>query len=174
VFNDSIFDVVQIQLFSKLPYQSFHLTDPSKIVVDIFGATSNTNWIDQLSNLKAVKKVNYEQISDDIFRVYISLQHTQHWGHQIYYSGNNLIVKIFSNSFTFIFVRSGSKNSFDANYLINYFKVFLNKIIFHSEIKNLFMICLSVYLLIQICFEFIKFCIIHGRIFFTNCYFISK
>jgi N-acetylmuramoyl-L-alanine amidase len=94
VFNDSIFDVVQIQLFSKLPYQSFHLTDPSKIVVDIFGATSNTNWIDQLSNLKEVKKVNYEQIADDIFRVYISLQHQQHWGHQIYYSGNNLIIKI--------------------------------------------------------------------------------
>ncbi len=94
VFHDSIFDVVQIQLFSKLPYQSFHLTDPSKIVVDIFGATSNTNWIDQLSNLKEVKKVTYEQIADDIFRVYISLQHTQHWGHQIYYSGNNLIIKI--------------------------------------------------------------------------------
>ena len=94
VFNDSTFDIVQIQLFSKLPYQSFHLTDPSKIVVDIFGATSNTNWIDQLSNLKEVKKVNYEQIADDIFRVYISLNHQQHWGHQIYYSGNNLIVKI--------------------------------------------------------------------------------
>jgi N-acetylmuramoyl-L-alanine amidase len=94
VFNDSIFDVVQIQLFSKLAYQSFHLTDPSKIVVDIFGATSNTNWIDQLSNLKEVKKVTYEQIADDIFRVYISLNHQQHWGHQIYYSGNNLIVKI--------------------------------------------------------------------------------
>lgn len=94
VFNDSTFDVVQIQLFSKLPYQSFHLTDPSKIVVDIFGATSNTNWIDQLSNLKEVKKVNYEQIADDIFRVYISLNHQQHWGHQIYYSGNNLIIKI--------------------------------------------------------------------------------
>ncbi len=94
VFNDSTFDVVQIQLFSKLPYQSFHLTDPSKIVVDIFGATSNTNWIDQLTNLKEVKKVNYEQIADDIFRVYISLHHQQHWGHQIYYSGNNLIIKI--------------------------------------------------------------------------------
>jgi hypothetical protein len=40
VFNDSVFDVVQIQLFSKLPYQSFHLTDPSKIVVDIFSFVS--------------------------------------------------------------------------------------------------------------------------------------
>jgi N-acetylmuramoyl-L-alanine amidase len=26
--------------------------------------------------------------------VYISLQHQQHWGHQIYYSDNNLIIKI--------------------------------------------------------------------------------
>ena len=94
VFGDSLYDFVNVQLFSKLAYQSFQLTEPSRIVVDIFGATSNTNWIDQLENAEEIKKVEYEQIADDIFRITISLKHHQHWGHQIYYNGNNLVIKI--------------------------------------------------------------------------------
>ena len=94
VYGDTLYDYVKLQLFSKLPYQSFQQTEPSKIIVDIFGANSNTNWIDQLEELKEIKKVEYEQISDDIFRIYISLKHPQHWGHKIYYEGNNLIIRV--------------------------------------------------------------------------------
>jgi N-acetylmuramoyl-L-alanine amidase len=94
LFGNAEYDYVQLQLFSRLPYQSFQLTDPSKIVVDVFGATNNTNWIDQLETAEEVKKLEYEQIADDIFRITISLKHHQHWGHRIYYEGNNLIIKI--------------------------------------------------------------------------------
>jgi N-acetylmuramoyl-L-alanine amidase len=94
VSGDSAFDYVSIGLSARLPYQSFQQINPSKIVVDIFGATSNTNWITQLQNAKEVTAVDYEQISDDIFRVYISLKNKQHWGHQVYYRGNNLVIKI--------------------------------------------------------------------------------
>ena len=94
VNGDSSYDYVNVQLFSKLAYQSFQLTEPSRIVVDIFGATNNTNWINQLENSQEINKVEYEQIADDIFRITISLKHHQHWGHQIYYNGNNLVIKI--------------------------------------------------------------------------------
>lgn len=94
VYGDSLFDYVQIGLFSKLPYQSFQLVDPSKIVVDVFGATNNTNWIIQMENTKEVKNVYYEQIEDEILRVTIDLKHKQHWGHQLYYNGNNLVIKV--------------------------------------------------------------------------------
>ena len=94
LYGNAVYDYVQLQLFSRLPYQSFQQTDPSKIVVDVFGATSNTNWIDQLETAEEVKKLEYEQIADDIFRITISLKHHQHWGHRIYYEGNNLIIKI--------------------------------------------------------------------------------
>ena len=93
-YGDSTFDYVSLQLFSRLPYQSIQQTDPSKIIVDVFGATCNTNWIDQLQTAKEIQKLEYEQIADDIFRVYITLQHAQHWGYRIYYSGNNLMIKI--------------------------------------------------------------------------------
>lgn len=94
VYGDEKYDYVKVGLFAKLPYQSFQLINPSKIVVDIFGATNNTNWITQLQTVKEITNVEYEQVADEIFRITISLKHTQHWGHEIYYSGNNLIIRV--------------------------------------------------------------------------------
>lgn len=94
VYGDSIYDYVKLNLFAKLPYQSFQLTEPSRIVVDVFGATNNTNWITQLQTAAEIKSIDYEQVADGIFRISIQLQHHQHWGHSIYYSGNSLIIKI--------------------------------------------------------------------------------
>jgi len=93
-YGDSLFDYVTVGLFSRLPYQSFQLIDPSKIIIDVFGATNNTNWITQLENVKEIKNVFYEQVEDGIFRITIELKHAQHWGHQIYYRGNILVIKV--------------------------------------------------------------------------------
>jgi len=94
VYGDSIFDYVQLGLFTRLPYQSFQLVDPSKIVVDVFGATNNSNWIIQMENTKEIKNVHYEQVEDEILRVTIELTHPQHWGHQLSYNGTNLVIKV--------------------------------------------------------------------------------
>lgn len=94
VTGDSAYDYIQVPLFAKLPYQSFQQTDPSRIIVDIFGATSNTNWINQVAGLQEVEQVDFEQVADDIFRISIRLKHRQHWGHSIYYKGNTLVVRI--------------------------------------------------------------------------------
>ena len=94
VYGDSVYDYLNIALSAKLPYQSFQLLNPSKIVVDIFGATSNTNWITQFENLKEIENVDYEQLADDILRIIIQLKHKQHWGHQVFYKGNTLVIKV--------------------------------------------------------------------------------
>jgi N-acetylmuramoyl-L-alanine amidase len=93
-YGDSLYDYVTVSLNTKLPYQSMQLIVPSKIVVDVFGATNNTNWITQLENVKEIKNVYYEQVEDEVYRVTIELQHAQHWGHQIYYRGNALVIKV--------------------------------------------------------------------------------
>lgn len=92
--TDSVYDYATLQLFSRLPYQTFHQTAPARIVVDVFGATNNTNWIDQPEAVKEISKIEYEQIADGIYRMTISLQHQQHWGHTIYYNGNNLVIRV--------------------------------------------------------------------------------
>lgn len=94
VYGDSMYDYVQVGMFARLPYQSLQLTDPSKIVVDVFGATNNTNWITQLDDVKEIKNVYYEQLEDEVLRITIVLKHQQHWGHQIYYENNRLTIKV--------------------------------------------------------------------------------
>lgn len=94
VNGDDKFDYVSIGLDEKLPYRSMQQISPSKIVVDIFGATSNTNWITQRSTATEVKNVYHEQIEDDVFRVIIELKHSQHWGYSIYYQDKRLVIKV--------------------------------------------------------------------------------
>jgi N-acetylmuramoyl-L-alanine amidase len=96
VFGDSAFDYVAISLDEHFPYHSFQLISPSRIAIDIFGVTSNTNWITQLRSAKEIKNTWYEQVEDDVLRVFIELKHQQHWGHSIAYDtiGNRLIVRV--------------------------------------------------------------------------------
>jgi len=96
VYGDDKYDYVSINLDEKLPYRSLQQINPSKIVVDIFGATSNTNWITQLKTTREIKNVFYEQTEDDVFRVTVELKHTQHWGHSLYYDtiGKKLVLQV--------------------------------------------------------------------------------
>lgn len=94
VTGDDTYDYVEIALNSRLPYQSKQLIDPSRIVVDIFGATSNTNWMQQFQSAKEITNIDYEQISDDVLRLTIQLKNKQHWGHQIFYRGNTMVLKV--------------------------------------------------------------------------------
>jgi N-acetylmuramoyl-L-alanine amidase len=94
VYGDSVYDYVQVALTARLPYQSFQEVDPSRIVVDVFGATSNTNWITQLENTKAIKNVWYEQREDEVLRITIELDRSQHWGHTVYYNGSMLVIRV--------------------------------------------------------------------------------
>ena len=94
VNGDEKYDYVTVSLDEKLPYRSIHQVNPSRIIVDIFGATTNTNWITQRSSAKEIKNAYYEQTEDDVFRIVIELKHAQHWGHSFYYQGKKLVIKI--------------------------------------------------------------------------------
>jgi N-acetylmuramoyl-L-alanine amidase len=89
-------DYVTILLDERLPYRSIQQINPSRIVVDIFGATSNSNWISQFKSVKEIKNTWYEQTEDDVMRVFIELKHNQHWGYAISYDTllSKLIIKV--------------------------------------------------------------------------------
>ncbi|OUJ76345.1 hypothetical protein BXP70_01880 [Hymenobacter crusticola] len=94
VYGDSLYDYVQVPLDARLPYRSQLLTEPTRLVVDVFGATSNTNWITQRDGLQALGDVHYEQTAPDVFRLVLQLRHEQAWGYRIGYKGNTLAIKI--------------------------------------------------------------------------------
>jgi N-acetylmuramoyl-L-alanine amidase len=93
-WGDQRFDYISIPLPERLPYRSWQEINPSKIVVDIFGVTANTNWITQLRSATEIKHVDYEQIADELFRITIHLNHPQHWGYAIGYEGRRLVVRV--------------------------------------------------------------------------------
>lgn len=92
--GDTTGDYVSISMDARLPYRSWMEINPSRIVLDIFGVQSNTNWITQLRSLKEVKNVYYNQVEDDVVRVTIELTHRQHWGYSVFYKGRALTVRI--------------------------------------------------------------------------------
>ena len=95
-YGDSAYDYVTVQLEEKLPYRSYQQIGPSRLVVEMYGVTSNTNWITQMGTLKEVKNTWYEQNEDDVLRLFIDLRHPQHWGHAIYYDsvGSKLVIRV--------------------------------------------------------------------------------
>ena len=94
VYGDERYDYVTVGLPEKLPYKSTQQVSPSKLIVDVYGATSNTNWITQLKTCREIKNVWQEQTEDDVFRIHIELVHTQHWGYSIYYKNNTLVIRV--------------------------------------------------------------------------------
>ncbi len=94
VRGDSLFDYVTISLSKKIAYKSWMEISPAKIVVELYGVMSNTNWITQLRSAKEVKNIAFEQTEDDVVRLTISLKHQQPWGYSIGYRGRSLQIKI--------------------------------------------------------------------------------
>ena len=96
VYGDSAYDYVDINLDERLPYHAVQWIDPSRVAVDIFGVTSNTNWIMQLKSVKEIRNTWYEQVEDDVLRVVIELKHQQHWGFSPGYdsAGRKLVIRI--------------------------------------------------------------------------------
>ncbi len=93
VASEGNVDVVSLPLSDKLPYSTHQLLNPSRIVVDVYGATSNTNWITQKPT-KEIANVYYNQVEKEVFRITIELKHKQSWGYDIGYDGNNLKIKV--------------------------------------------------------------------------------
>jgi N-acetylmuramoyl-L-alanine amidase len=88
------YDYVRVAVGQRLPYTSYMDVSPNRLVVDIYGAVSNSNWITQHRTLREVTNVQYQQVGSDVFRVIIDLKHPQAWGYGISYQGNSLVVKI--------------------------------------------------------------------------------
>jgi len=94
VYGQGRFDYVKVGLGEKLPYSSDEQPDPSRIIVNIYGASSNTSWITQMLNVREIKSVYYEQPESDVFRIYIELKHPLCWGYRIYYEGTSLVIQV--------------------------------------------------------------------------------
>lgn len=88
------FDEVMIPLSDKLPYVSSTDSDPSRIIVELFGASSNTNWIIQPLTTREITDASYSQPSTGVFRIELRLRHRQVWGYDIGYVPGGLRIRV--------------------------------------------------------------------------------
>ena len=94
VEGDSSEDFVRVALDQKVPYTSEQVPDPTAIVVDIFGATSNTNWITQQLSAAGIRQVKCTQVAEDHYQLTIYLKYRQHWGYDISYEGTTMKIRV--------------------------------------------------------------------------------
>jgi N-acetylmuramoyl-L-alanine amidase len=88
-------DVVSVSLSQRLPWLVDQLVNPMALVVDVFGATSNTNWITHHKSATGIRSVSWSQVGEDHYRLTIALSNSQHWGYDIGYDqGSNLRIRI--------------------------------------------------------------------------------
>lgn len=88
------YDTVFITMDARLPYKSWMEINPSRIMIDLYGVQSNTNWITQYTSLQQIQNIYFNQQEDDVVRITIDLQHKQNWGYTIKYNGNILMVLV--------------------------------------------------------------------------------
>lgn len=94
VTGNSTEDFVSIGLGQKLAYTTEQLLHPAALVVNIYGATSNTNWITHMNSATNIEQVTYRQAGTEHLQVTIYLKDQQHWGHDASYEGSSLKIKL--------------------------------------------------------------------------------
>ena len=91
VSGNSKYDLIRVTLSEKLPYITTQEIDPNKIIVDVFGATSNTNWKIKYLTSEGIESVDWEQVENDRFRLTIKLSNSQNWGYSIGYGWGSIM-----------------------------------------------------------------------------------
>jgi N-acetylmuramoyl-L-alanine amidase len=94
VYGDEKYDYVTVGIPLRLPYSSTTESDPARIHIDLYGATSNTNWIIQQLTTREIRNVYYTEPSTGVFRITIELRHKQIWGYEIGYNPSGLVIKV--------------------------------------------------------------------------------
>lgn len=94
VSGDMHYDSVTVTMAERLPYVSSVDLDPTRIIVDVFGAVSNTNWIIQSLTTKEIVNVSYQQVGREVLRISVELKHKQLWGYSISYKNTSLVIRV--------------------------------------------------------------------------------
>ena len=85
---------VTFHLRERLPFKIAQLNDPSALIVSIYGATSNTDWIRYDFEDPLIREMSWSQPANGVYEVRILLDQKQQWGYNPYYDGTNLELEI--------------------------------------------------------------------------------
>ncbi|MFQ5676927.1 MAG: N-acetylmuramoyl-L-alanine amidase, partial [bacterium] len=81
-------------LHERLPFKIEQSNNPAALIVSIYGAISNTDWIRYDFHDSMIRQITWSQPVNGVYQVKILFNHKQQWGYDPYYDGNNLILDI--------------------------------------------------------------------------------
>ncbi len=88
-------DIITLSLAEKLPYTSTQQLNPNEIIVNVYGATSNTNWKTKHLSAEGIEEVEWRQLEDNLYQLRIKLNNKQNWGYSVGYGwGSQLTIKV--------------------------------------------------------------------------------
>jgi N-acetylmuramoyl-L-alanine amidase len=85
---------VYIPLGERVPFHIRQRTNPSSLVVTLYGVWSDTDWIPQDFSDSIIQDVRWNQGSSDVYTVEILLNQSQQWGYDHRYNGSTLEIDI--------------------------------------------------------------------------------
>lgn len=85
---------IEVFLDERLPFQVEEIPERNEFVLRIFQATSDTDWIKYLGSRKYIKRINWTQEQEGVYRLAIGLNDFHVWGWDGYYNGNVLTLDI--------------------------------------------------------------------------------
>lgn len=94
VSNAGYCDRIRIALPARKPYMIRETSHPRQLIIEVFGAQNNSNWITQYLDIQTVGNIEAVQTDSDILTFTVNLQGKSSWGYDAYYKDNSLIVDI--------------------------------------------------------------------------------
>ncbi len=85
---------IRIYLQEKLPFKVEQNLASSELLLSIYGAVSNTDWIRHDYEDDLIQDINWSQPDNDIYQLRIRLSGKQQWGFSAYYDGNALVLDV--------------------------------------------------------------------------------
>ena len=78
----------------RCPFIIDQYIDPDYLELTVFGAHLSSQWITHPDNLPEIKNISWSQPSADVFKLRVSLNQKQQWGHRVRFDGNMMILEI--------------------------------------------------------------------------------
>ncbi len=85
---------VKIYLQERLPFKIEQIREPASLIISVYGAISDTDWIRYDFGDPALKEIRWLQPTNEVYQLIIEFHKKQQWGFNPYYEGTNLIVEI--------------------------------------------------------------------------------
>lgn len=94
IANTDSTDRIVVSLPRRLAFYDRAEIDPSTILVTLYGATNNSNWVTQRNVTSMVDYLDLRRDSQDALTLVIRLKDRYTWGYSIDYQGNNLVIEV--------------------------------------------------------------------------------